>query len=175
MPTRNHRTGKRWRARIRRGQLDFYLGMYDDYQEACVVENQAREKMGVKPMTLNEERGEQKYEPPKSLRRTLAERHVLDWLRKEQKEYAQVKYPISTLEEDDGVLTQRCIDFVAAYLIRAQLIGLDTPSGRQTLGKALSTLYGYTQAACYLHGPMPKPGVPSGEIIEWENAVPLGE
>lgn len=125
--------------------------------------------------SLNEERGDQKFRPKKSLRRTLSERHVLDWLRREQKDYAQKKYPISTIEEDDGVLTDRCVDFVTNYLARAQALGIDTPSGRQTLGKALSTLYGYTQAAVYLYGPMPEPGHSSGEIVEWEDAVPLGE
>lgn len=125
--------------------------------------------------SLNEERGEQKFTPKRSLGRTLAERHVLAWLRAEQKDYAQKKYPVSTIEQDGGELTERCIDFVTQYLIRAKQLGLDTESGRQTLGKALSTLYGYTQAAVYLHGPMPEPGHPSGEIREWADAIPLGK
>lgn len=121
---------------------------------------------------LNEERGDQKFTPKKSLGRVLAERHTLEWLRQEQKNYAQVKYPISTVEEDEGVLTQRCIDFVTNYLSRAQLLGLDTPTGRQTLAKALSTLYGFTQSAVYLHGPLPEPGHSSGELHDWVNGPP---
>lgn len=124
--------------------------------------------------SLNEERGEQKFKARKSLKRTLVTRQVLDWLRKERK-YADDKYPVSTVEQDNGVLTDRNIDFVNQYLKRAQILGLDTLSGRQNLAKAMSTLFDYCQGAVYCHGDLPLPGVPSGEIVEWDDAVPVGE
>lgn len=123
--------------------------------------------------SLNEERGEQKFVPKKSLRRTLATRHVLDWLRKERRDYAETKYPISTVEEDDGVLTERCLDFVGQYLKRAEILGLDTFQGRQLLAKAMSTLFSYCEGAVLCHGPLPAPGVSSGEIIEWTDGPTL--
>lgn len=123
--------------------------------------------------SLNEERGEQKFTPTKSLKRTLAERHSLDWLRKERKLYADVKYPMSTVEANGGNLTQEDIDFVMQYLKRAQLQGLNTPQGRQNLGKAASTLYHFMQGAVICHGPMPEPGYPSGELVSWTNGPTL--
>lgn len=123
--------------------------------------------------SLNEERGDQKFVPKKSLKRTLATRHVLDWLRKERRDYAEVKYPISTVEEDEGVLTQRTLDFVGQYLKRAEILGLNTTLGRQQLAKAMSTLFGYCEGAVLCHGPLPAPGVSSGEIIEWTDGPTL--
>lgn len=44
MPTRNHRSGKPWRARIRRHGRDFHLGVFDTQEEALEVEQKARNK-----------------------------------------------------------------------------------------------------------------------------------
>lgn len=44
MPTRNRRTGKPWRARIRRHGKDMHLGYYDTYDEAAKVEEDMRRR-----------------------------------------------------------------------------------------------------------------------------------
>ena len=54
--------------------------------------------------------------------------------------------------------------FIGNYLRRAQLFGLDTPQGRQALGKTVVTLMHCLETAVDVFGPMPAPGVPSGVI-----------
>lgn len=63
-----------------------------------------------------------------------------------------------------GFADEGLMDFVGNYLKRAQLFGLDTPQGRQATGKAIVSLMNILEVACELHGPMPAPGYPSGEI-----------
>lgn len=123
--------------------------------------------------SLNEERGDATFKPKKSLKRTLVTRHVLVWLRKERYDYAEVKYPVSTVEQFGGTLRQEDIDFVSQYLIRAHHLGLQTASGRQLLGKALSTLFAFCEGAVYLHGEFPEPGWESGEVHKWEDCPPV--
>lgn len=122
---------------------------------------------------MNEERLEQTFLAKKSLGRTLATRHVLDWLRKERKNYAEVKYPISTVEQFGGTLRQEDLDFVMQYVVRAKTLGLDTPNGKQNLGKALSTLFSFCEGAAYLYGEFPEPGHASGELHDWNDCPPL--
>jgi Domain of unknown function (DUF4406) len=52
---------------------------------------------------------------------------------------------------------------VGNYVERARIFGLDTMNGRQALGKAAATLAGWLESAVRLYGPMPQPGVPSGD------------
>lgn len=49
------------------------------------------------------------------------------------------------------------------YYHRAKVLGLDTSGGRQALAKYVSTAQGFLMAAVRLYGPLPRPGVPSGE------------
>lgn len=108
-----------------------------------------------------------------SLRRRLVHKHVLKWVEKER-EYADTKYPISTIEQFGGTLRAEDIDFVNRYLERAALFGLDTLKGRQALGKALSTVFDFSRSAVYLHGAMPQPAVDSTEgSPEWKDAPPI--
>lgn len=55
-------------------------------------------------------------------------------------------------------------DFIHNYIIRAGILGFDSLSGRQALGKAIAALQHLTEGAIVAFGPMPKPGVPSGEV-----------
>lgn len=52
------------------------------------------------------------------------------------------------------------------YLGRAQVLGLGTPAGRQALAKFAATAVGMLEAAVREFGPLPKPGVPSGENLD---------
>lgn len=55
-------------------------------------------------------------------------------------------------------------DWAGNYLLRAAMFSLDSPQGRQALGKAIVTLTHVLETAIEEYGPMPKPGVPSGVI-----------
>lgn len=50
------------------------------------------------------------------------------------------------------------------YYFRAKVLGLDTPGGRQALAKFVATAVGMLAATIQVYGPLPEPGVPSGEI-----------
>lgn len=52
------------------------------------------------------------------------------------------------------------------YYTRAGILGLDNPNGRQALAKFVATAVGMLEAAVRVHGPLPKPGVPSGENLD---------
>ncbi len=94
------------------------------------------------------------------------------WLLQERSRYADVKY------DSDGDNRQRLkeamrdegyaptwANFVDNYLKRVEVFGLDTPAGRQAMVKAIVTLMHCLETAIEVHGRMPKPGVPSGEIV----------
>lgn len=109
--------------------------------------------------------------------RTLATRmRIATWLAEERREYADKKY------DPDGENMHRLeldmqnygLDengewwgFITNYLKRAQLLGLDKASGRQALGKLIVTLVNCLEVAERVYGPMPMPGVPSGQIETW--------
>lgn len=59
-------------------------------------------------------------------------------------------------------------DYIERYLDRARMQGVGTVQGRQALGKALVTTHSMLETSCLVNGAMPEPGVPSGEINEWE-------
>ena len=73
----------------------------------------------------------------------------------------RTKWPDHTEDEID---IDEYVGWVGSYMHRAVVLGLDTPSGRQALAKALKTLQGFTESAVRRYGPLPDPGVPSGEI-----------
>lgn len=52
------------------------------------------------------------------------------------------------------------------YYHRFQVLGLDTPNGRQALAKFVSTALGMLTAAVQVYGPLPEPGVSSGENLD---------
>ncbi len=94
---------------------------------------------------------------------------VTEWLDEEWNEYASVKWadPASAQAHRDCVLLfgpTTWHDWAGNYIKRAVLFGLDTPQGRQALGKAIVTLMHVLETAVEEYGPMPRAGVPSGVI-----------
>jgi len=96
---------------------------------------------------------------------------VARWVAQERAEYADVKFAADGDNRAELVAAMRSeglaptwIGFILNYLKRAELFGLDTLQGRQALGKALVTVTHCLETAVEIHGPMPRPGVPSGEI-----------
>lgn len=51
------------------------------------------------------------------------------------------------------------------YIGRADVLGLDSPGGRQAAAKFVATALGFLEAVVRVHGPLPEPGVPSGENL----------
>jgi hypothetical protein len=100
--------------------------------------------------------------------------NVAEWIKLERAEHAETKYGeglpgrVALVDEmrTEG-FGGGWEGFIGNYLKRVELFGLDTPQGRQALGKAAVTLIHMLETAVLVHGPMPKPGVPSGEIQEW--------
>lgn len=116
------------------------------------------------------------HEPP-DMAALAAAMNVSTWLATERSEYAQadkwtrigedVRGPVAPLIEKGGDATTEALDFVRMYLHRAQQLGIETPNGRQVLGKAIVTAQQALCAAVQYHGPMPAPARPSGEIEQW--------
>lgn len=52
------------------------------------------------------------------------------------------------------------------YVQRSVLFGLESAQGRQALAKAAATCAAWVESAVRLYGPLPQPGVPSGDGIE---------
>jgi len=52
------------------------------------------------------------------------------------------------------------------YLDRAYVLGLDTPNGRQAVAKAAATCMGFLESTVRVFGPLPEPGVTSGENLD---------
>lgn len=107
-------------------------------------------------------------------RRTKARRRVAQWLRDERRLYADIKWH----EGDNEATIMKAMEadqtwwfnYVDRYLNQARLQGLDTIQGRQAAAKGLVTLTALVETAVLVHGDLPKPGVTSGEIIEWKDA-----
>lgn len=109
-----------------------------------------------------------------------AREHVHAWIDYERRTYADLKYaegkPIEEALKKDAEQNPRMeadgyqdIDlFISNYLSRVKIFGLDTPSGRQAMGKLIVTLTDHLERAVEIHGPMPMPGVSSGNIHLWE-------
>lgn len=107
-------------------------------------------------------------------RRTKARRRVAQWLRLERSLYSDPKWhegdneanAIGHMETNQ----EWWFNYVDRYLNQANLQGLDTIQGRQAAAKGLVTLTALVETAVLVHGDLPKPGVTSGEIIEWKDA-----
>ena len=52
------------------------------------------------------------------------------------------------------------------YFHRAGVLSLDTVLGRQALAKFVATACGLLESAVRVYGPLPPPGVPSGEVVD---------
>lgn len=113
------------------------------------------------------------------MNRPNAREHVRAWIDYERQAHADVKYgedtPIRKTLIEDVKENPHLEDadqgfelFIGNYLARAKTFGLSIPQGRQAMGKLIVTLLHALETSVELHGPMPKPGVPSGEVVEWE-------
>lgn len=101
---------------------------------------------------------------------------VRRWLLWERRLYADIKWwegsnradAIAHMRDDadDGWW----LDYVRTYLSRAEQMGLASPQGRQQMGKAIVTALSCLETAVEVHGPMPRPGAPSGEVQPWVDA-----
>lgn len=101
---------------------------------------------------------------------------VAGWIARERSAYADAgKYKEGSLGRNlirvylagDNASQAAALQFVFSYLDRAERFGLDTHQGRQALGKAVVAAMHILETAVELHGPMPLPGVPSGDIQKW--------
>jgi len=95
---------------------------------------------------------------------------VAQWLADERRQYADAKYndkeDIDRHMAEDGFQDDGWyMGFIGNYLRRAQLLGADTPAGRQAMGKLVVTCLEALESSTRVYGPMPQGGVPSGEII----------
>lgn len=102
--------------------------------------------------------------------------HVAKWIAVERVRYADVKYaPDSENFEhrlqdikDNGIGPDSTeMVFLTNYLKRAELMGVDTPAGRQQFGKFVVTATAMLERIVLAFGEMPKPAVPSGQVEEW--------
>lgn len=97
---------------------------------------------------------------------------VVQWVEDERVAYASEKYAEATSQRQSLIadLAERPhLDgewdlFMGNYWRRAQLLGLDSLPGRQAMGKTIVTLIDCLRTAVEMYGPMPAPGVPSGQI-----------
>lgn len=97
-----------------------------------------------------------------------ANAHVKLWVELERASYAVKKWEVDNAELQRQVIEDGTwVNFPHSCLQRAMGMGLDTPQGRQALGKVISTCESLLARAVDFHGPMPKPGTPSGEVEEW--------
>lgn len=98
---------------------------------------------------------------------------AVEWLLAEWKGHARTKYGEGNPGHDvngeaiKNLDYERMFNFVLNYLKRVELFGLDTPQGKQALGKAATTLVDYVDRTMEIHGAFPMPGLPSGEIEAW--------
>lgn len=111
---------------------------------------------------------------PNDFARIAARINLGTWLAEERRRYADLKYDRDgevwhklLLEMSNYGYSGEWEVFVTNYLSRVKLFGLDTEAGRQQAGKLIVTLMSMLEAALQVHGPMPEPGLPSGEIREW--------
>lgn len=72
---------------------------------------------------------------------------------------ADDKHTLQGLNED-GWWWQQLMN----YFHRARILGLEIPGGRQALAKFVATGCGLLESVVRTHGPLPAPGVPSGEV-----------
>lgn len=88
--------------------------------------------------------------------------HVSNWITHERL-YGDTKYPIKSTHDQNMVESgiEWWLVFLTNYLSRAQTLGLDTPRGRQALGKVIVTAMDCLETACRVYGPMPQGGQPS--------------
>lgn len=88
---------------------------------------------------------------------------VLSWLYAERDKYQTSKFDYNNEPTD----TDYWIQQFDSYIQRLPLFGLDTPQGIQAACKLAATVVALCEHLAAEHG-LPKPGVPSGTIEEWQ-------
>lgn len=97
---------------------------------------------------------------------TSAASQGFDWLIRERR-YQVKKFGIAT---DDAHTGEGLADDswwwrqLTTYFHRSRVLGVDGPVGRQALAKFVATACALLESVIRVHGPLPPPGVPSGEI-----------
>ena len=92
--------------------------------------------------------------------------YIFDWMR-EEAEYTRTKWTQEKNDEatkgnyylEENMWRQN----LEMYLHRSTMLGLDLPGGRQALAKWAITAMSLLESAIRLYGPLPVPGVTSGE------------
>lgn len=103
------------------------------------------------------------------LARLAAKMNVGEWIAAERR-YADAKWDqgenreVAMQHTRDDPTGEWVADYARQYLHRASIFGMDTPQGRQQLGKAVVTLIHGLERVWQVYGPLPEPGHPSGEI-----------
>lgn len=98
------------------------------------------------------------------------EEYVREWLKRER-DYTLAKFGLD--QDNQHILEwaeERTEDWwdqqLENYYHRARVLGLDTVNGRQALAKFVATSVGMLEAAVRQYGPLPEPGVTSGENLD---------
>jgi len=106
----------------------------------------------------------------KFIPRTEEREHLLKWIESEWKDYSDPKFgdqrPLHDefLKETGLELDGWWYNQVFQYWKRAQILGVDTPAGRQAIAKMWAAMSGLVESVIRVHGKLPKPGVSSGNI-----------
>lgn len=87
---------------------------------------------------------------------------TLAWLADERRyadrKLAEMQMALPSIVNDPGYW----FDDIDRYLHRAELLGLESPLGRQALGKAIVVALRTLEEATAVLGPLPPGGLPSG-------------
>lgn len=89
---------------------------------------------------------------------------ILRWLRLERSMYQTRKFDY---EEEKSKDTDYWMQQFDSYLQRIPQFGIETPQGAQAVLKLAATAVACAEHIAERLEYLPKPGVPSGEIIEW--------
>lgn len=100
--------------------------------------------------------------------------YILKWL-SDERSYQVGKFGIESDDEhvetfnllgDDPRPDNWWDDQLQNYYHRAKILSLQTPNGRQALAKFVATAVGMLEACVRVYGPLPEPGVTSGENLD---------
>lgn len=113
-------------------------------------------------------------------KRKMTERDTVEaWLAAERAYQEQRPAAIIEQAENDALMrTQGCgpdsfwWNEVHHYLYRANRLGLNTPLGKQAAAKAAFAAQQLLGSVIRVFGPLPAPGVISGDIRDWREGTP---
>lgn len=93
--------------------------------------------------------------------------YVCDWVGDEY-HYATTKVTQDPEADDQKTSTtpEYWEDQISMYVHRSIVLGFDTPAGRQAAAKAATTAMCFLESVVRVHGPLPEPGVSSGQNLD---------